>query len=428
MVQTLFYYLVMKDLKYLLLFVFMFACDVFVMGKGVSEMFQDATLRVDIVFKGETSKENVSVAGIYRNEGWTGKVIKEVSDESIQKGDFLYSLVDCATSDIIWRDGFCTLYDEYLHSEWKSKRPRAFEHSILMPMPRKKSVLILYNRNWDGDNVEILRDTIDVLRVASCTTNLNPNVKVLKNSGNPKENLDILILADAYTASEQGKFDKVAADLSNRWLNRSPWNRFKNNISVRTAFIASDTNSVGDERDTVNIKHTVLGSRFGWLDSDRYLINNSIFKQMDYIGTIPADIIVVAVNTREYGGGGVYNEITTISADHPSALELILHEAGHSFVGLADEYFCDYEDMENYFNTSIEPWQPNVTTLKEFEKKWKNSYEQGTTGLHEGAAYHTRGMYRSSENCLMRELSVPFCKVCEGELEKSIEEYIVSNK
>ena len=136
------------------------------------------------------------------------------------------------------------------------------------------------------------------------------------------------------------------------------------------------------------------------------------------------NVFIVLVNSEKYGGGGVYNCFAIGSVESEDWVEVMMHELGHSFAGLADEYYYEGETSPDMYSMDVEPWEPNITTLVDFDKKWKRLYDSKEVELIEGAAYNAKGLYRSESNCKMRELHIPFCKVCNEAIENRIKRYI----
>lgn len=388
------------------------------------ELFQRGTLRVDIVLRDSMPNSEVNIASLSSLEEWTGRRGKIYKVDNHPMGNYVYYIIDDNSRDTIWTDGFCALYEEWVNTPYSGKAIIDYEHTIYTPMPRGKSTLVIEQRARNGVYAEVQRVDIVPDEIKPCATILNPTVRCINDAGDPRSSLDFLILADAYMAVDEAKFDSMAQNIVTAWLSREPWCRYKDKISFRTAFLPSKTNVVGDCRDESIKEFSILNSQFGWHGSDRYLITNDVFKQSDYVGNIPADYVIIAVNTETYGGGGVYNEITTFAAHHPMAIELALHEGGHGFAGLGDEYYNPEDKLEEYYDTSVEPWEPNLTSLKHFELKWKSLYDEGKAGLLEGAAYTTKGMYRATDVCLMRVLNEPFCPACSMAVERKICEYL----
>lgn len=90
---------------------------------------------------------------------------------------------------------------------------------------------------------------------------------------------------------------------------------------------------------------------------------------------MPFEQIIVLVNSPTYGGGGIYNQVTLSTSDHPTFKKVLVHEFGHGYAGLGDEYSTDeYDPM---YPSDTEPWEPNLTTLKDFQSKWADMMPKG---------------------------------------------------
>jgi hypothetical protein len=162
-------------------------------------------------------------------------------------------------------------------------------------------------------------------------------------------------------------------------------------------------------------------------------MTRNVFNLHDIITNIPYDQIVIMCNSDVYGGGGIFNFYAT-SYVNPKNGFVLIHEFGHSFAGLGDEYSENDIEVEGATQT-IEPWQKNVTSLKDFSKKWQNMMDKNTpiptpctkeyndkVGVYEGAAYVSKGLYRPYQDCLMKS-DKPFCPVCTKEINKMLDLY-----
>ena len=170
-------------------------------------------------------------------------------------------------------------------------------------------------------------------------------------------------------------------------------------------------------------KKTAVDSHFDTFYSDRYLTTLHLFKMHDALAGIPYEHIIILANTDTYGGGGIYNSYTLTTAHHKLFGPVVVHEFGHSFGGLTDEYAYDDQYVEYYY-PDIEPWEQNITTKANFESKWKDLYDQGVVGLVEGGGYQTKGVWRPCEDCRMRtNTAEAFCPVCQRAIERIIRFY-----
>ena len=143
----------------------------------------------------------------------------------------------------------------------------------------------------------------------------------------------------------------------------------------------------------------------------------------DCLAGVPYEHIIILANTDTYGGGGILNSYTLTTAHHKQFRPVVVHEFGHSFGGLADEYFYD-DQYTNLYNDQVEPWEKNITTKVDFASKWQKLIDEGKAGLVEGGGYMSRGVWRGQENCRMRTNEHPdFCPVCQDALEDIIRFY-----
>ena len=183
-------------------------------------------------------------------------------------------------------------------------------------------------------------------------------------------------------------------------------------------------------------RKTALGSHFDTFYSDRYLTTLNLKDMHDLLAGTPYEHIIVLVNTEKYGGGGILNSYNLSMTHHRMFKPVVVHEFGHSFAGLGDEYAYESEAIPMYPH-DVEPWEPNLTTLKDFGSKWKDmvstdtpvptpstkAYE-GKIGAYEGAGYSMKGVYRPMHDCRMRTNENPeFCPVCQRAIQRLIDFY-----
>jgi hypothetical protein len=157
----------------------------------------------------------------------------------------------------------------------------------------------------------------------------------------------------------------------------------------------------------------------------------------DAASVVAYDQIYVLVNTERYGGGGFYNFVSVCTSNNELTKEVFIHEFGHGFAGLGDEYYNSTVAYEDFYNLDIEPWEPNLTTMVEFEKKWKNMVDKSTpiptprkdkylkkVGVYEGGGYMSKGIYSPHIDCRMKSNTAKgFCPVCSASIKKVIRSY-----
>jgi hypothetical protein len=180
----------------------------------------------------------------------------------------------------------------------------------------------------------------------------------------------------------------------------------------------------------------VLNSGFYTFGIERYMTTQDYKSVCDVAANAHYDQIYILVNTSKYGGGGIYNHYSISAADNEQSRGTVIHEFGHSFGGLADEYFTSEVAYNDFFNLEAEPWNPNLTTLVDFNSKWKSMLGsdtpvptppqkkyKDTVGVYEGGGYVSRGVYRPMIDCRMHTVDTDFCPVCRKALKLMIERY-----
>ncbi len=246
------------------------------------------------------------------------------------------------------------------------------------------------------------------------------------NNGPSSNRINVVFFPDGYTESQLPKFLNTDVYLMmNSFFNNLPFNEYKSFYNVYVISVASnesgsDHPSSGIYRDTYfsSTFETAGIARLLTLSGNGYMRADSLLQQFvpDY------DLVVVVVNDPEYGGSGGGIAVTSI---HSAAPEVVVHEMGHSFGGLADEYDTYTPGYSGYEG-------PNTTaeTRRDFIK-WFDwildatpiptppiSEYSDVVGLFEGACYELYGWYRPKLACKMRSLGPPFCEVCGEQLLK----------
>ena len=380
-------------------------------------------LRVDLNFSGYLDSCVVDVVGLYSMSDWSGAVSCGEKDETM--GNFVYSLY-CkkeGRDTLIYREGFSSLYYEWATMEYEGKdRGMVFEHTLLVPYVDEDLRLVIECRKGKEDSV-VYDGILDMRNVRKKKYDEVEMRYLHKAQESKSRTLDVAILAEGYMSEDSDLFWSDAKMLAEGLMSEFAYMKYSDRIHVRGFFKASATSGASDP--SVGYKaDNVLGSSFGVFGSDRYLETFETFAVYDYVGEYSADVFIVLVNSEKYGGGGVYNCFAIGSVESEDWVEVMMHELGHSFAGLADEYYYEGETSPDMYSMDVEPWEPNITTLVDFDKKWKRLYDSKEVGLIEGAAYNAKGLYRSESNCKMRELHIPFCRVCNDAIENRIKRYI----
>lgn len=380
----------------------------------------DKTLRMDYIFTGTDKDCDIAVAEMLSLEGWHGR--RTNLKETPLRGNGQLTMTDKASRDTLYRMSFCTLFQEWQATEEATRIRKSFENVFLVPMPSAEAEITVQLFDFHGNVAASLTHPVNPDDILIRPVGGRVRTKSLLCSGDPKEKIDVAVLAEGYTEGEMDLFFKDAADAVGNLLRHEPFKSMKDRFNIVAVASPSQDSGVSVPRDGVWRK-TAVDSHFDTFYSDRYLTTLHLFKMHDALAGVPYEHIIILANTDTYGGGGIYNSYTLTTARHKLFGPVVVHEFGHSFGGLADEYAYDDQYVEYYY-PDVEPWEQNITTKADFGAKWKDLYDQGVVDLIEGAGYQSKGVWRSREDCRMRTNSAPdFCPVCRRAIERMIRFY-----
>lgn len=389
-----------------------------------NDYFTDKSLRVDFIFAGNADSETIYLKDIKKESFWGGS--KENLINPFDYGEYKVEVLDKSSGSLIYSKGFCTLFEEWQTTSEANSRNKAFYQSVVVPYPKNKVTLNVYSRNWDGDFIQVYQ-----LEINPEDYFINPEKsdfehKKIVDHGDPSEKVDLVFIAEGYTASEMDKFEKDSKRFVDFLFTQKPFDQYKQNFNIWIVKSVSEESGTDIPGEGI-YKKTAVNSNFYTFDSERYLTTEDFFAVSDIASVVPYDDICIMVNTDKYGGGGIYNHYSIFSADHPLSEIVFVHEFGHSFAALGDEYYNSSTSYNDFFNLEIEPWQANLTTLKDFEKKWKDQLDESTPvptprvksnknkiGVYEGGGYVHKGMYSPYMDCRMKTNEAKaFCPVCQ---------------
>ena len=382
---------------------------------------QEQTLRVDYMFSGTDKSVEISLDEMSRFDGWAGR--RTNLTEVPVRGNGQICMTDVQTGDTLYRMSFSTLFQEWQTTEEATMVRKSFENVFLLPMPATKAKVNVHLYDFFGNIVASLNHIVDPSDIL--IRHLNPQApdhRYLLQSGTPEENIDVAIVAEGYTAEEMDMFYADAQTAMEAILKHEPFGQYKDRFNfVAVALESQDSGvSVPGEGEW---KDTALKAHFNTFYMDRYLTTLRLKNMHDKLCGVPYEHIVILANTDTYGGGGIYNSYTLTTAHHPAFKPVVVHEFGHSFAGLADEYYYDDQYVEYYY-PGTEPWEQNITTLADFESKWKDMLDAGEAELLEGAGYQSKGVYRPAKDCRMHtNRPDSFCPVCQRAIARIIEFY-----
>ncbi len=447
-----------------------------------SQHFTERALRFDYYHSGPRGAEQISPDALRLEGAWPGSRTQLVDRTNM--GKFTFEVIDRATNAVLYSRGFASIYGEWETTAEAKTISRSFHESQRFPQPKLPAQVVIKKRADDGAFREIFSWSIDPngrfvdrSEVAKVGT-----VRTLHEGGDPTRKVDLLVLAEGYTQSQADKFDGDAARLVGALLATEPFARRKSDFNVRTLMLPSAEAGISNPRKDV-WKNSPLGTSFNAFDSDRYVLTYANRTLREAAAQVPYDALIVLINERKYGGGGIFNLWATCTADTEPAAYVFVHEFGHSFAGLADEYYSSQVAYEEFTPPGVEPWEPNVTALLDpATLKWRDLVEASTplptpwdqtaydemdlayqkkraemirakaseadsealmrevkhkstpflaaqthagrVGAFEGAAYEAKGLYRPEVDCIMFTRNpTTFCRVCERALERVIDLY-----
>ena len=401
-----------------------------------ADHFADKTLRVDYIFNGNASGQAICLNGLSALPTWAGR--KHHLAELPLQGNGQIIMRNAASGKTIYTTSFSSLFQEWLETDEARNVTKGFENTFLLPYPLQpveiEITLLDPRRNVRASMKHIVHPN-DVLIEQKGNSHITPH-KYLLHNDSPEKCIDVAILAEGYTLQEIQTFYEDADIACKSIFDHEPFKSMKKRFNVVT--VASPSTDSGVSVPRLNEwKHTAFGSHFSTFYSDRYLTTSRVKAIHDALAGIPYEHIIILANTEEYGGGGIYNSYTLTTAHHPMFRPVVVHEFGHSFGGLADEYFYDNDVMTDTYPLDIEPWEQNISTQVDFAAKWKDMLSENTpvptpaevsenypTGVYEGGGYSAKGIFRPAENCRMRTNEYPaFCPVCQRALRRIIEFY-----
>ncbi|MCR4774261.1 MAG: IgA Peptidase M64 [Prevotella sp.] len=400
--------------------------------------FRDSTLRIDYTFAGNATQQAISTDEMCLMPRWYGKR-KHLAELPLQ-GNGQITMRDKKTRKVIYRNSFSTLFQEWLSYDEAKLTSKSFQNVFLVPMPKDTAEITVDLRNNRREITTSFTHTVvpsDILIRHIGFHDTTP-YETLSQAADTAHCVHIAFLAEGYTEQEMPVFIADAQTAMEALFAHEPFKSLKdkfNVIAVKAPSKESGTSSPGKGV----WKNTALHSHFDTFYSDRYLTTLNLKDMHNLLAGTPYEHIIVLVNTDEYGGGGIYNSYNLSMTHHPAFLPVVVHEFGHSFAGLADEYAYDFEQIPMYPH-DIEPWEPNITTLADFKAKWQDMLPKNAKiptkesskdkkniykiGVYEGAGYSLKGVYRPCVDCRMRSNNVQeFCPICKKSITNLVNFY-----
>ncbi len=422
-------------------------------ARGFDTDFEDATLRLDYVFCGDNAHQAIYFQQALRTSEWAGR--RNNLSEPLLEGNGQIRVLDPETGECLYANSFSTLFQEWQVTEEALRVQKAFENCFQVPFPKHPVDVEVFMVDTHRKRTSYLKHRVDPADILIRKVADNGNTSaVVWQGGSLAESVDIVVVAEGYDASGKAKFLRDAERVAQALFGHEPFASNRNRFSVRAVFVPSQDSGVSVPR-LGDWKRTASDSHFDTFYTDRYLTTSSMQKVYDIIGTVPFEHVVVLVNTDIYGGGGIYNSVTIMNSDHPTFIPVMVHEFGHAFGGLADEYAYG-DQVDTMYPADTEPWEPNITTLHDFAAKWQDMLPLGTAvptppddldkqdvrriwhtftreqkdllnlkiGVYEGGGYQLKGVYRPVQECRMRiNECEEFCPVCTRAIVRMMDYY-----
>jgi IgA peptidase M64/peptidase M64-like protein len=442
------------------------------------------TMRLDYYHTGDASQEIFSLDRVVIEPlPWPGDLKQAIDSSNL--GKYLFEVRDEKTKQLLYSRGFASIYGEWETTDEAKSIKRTFQESLRFPAPTAPVSIVLKKRDAKNVFKDVWTTRIDPAdQFVDRSKPVAPAPLItIQKTGEPETKVDFLILGDGYTAAEAKKFEADARRLTEVLFSTSPFKENRRSFNVWA--LSPPAAESGVSRPSTGIYHdSPIGATYDAFGSERYVLtfdNRALRRAAQFA---PYEFIEVLVNNRTYGGGGIFNLYSTVASDNAFANYVFVHEFGHHFAGLADEY---YTSSVAYAPAAdrVEPWEPNVTALLDVSRlKWRNlvspfandtpiptpwnkeefetysreiqkrrtqlrkdrrpeeemealfkeelAHEQqmfaaekffGKVGAFEGAMYEARGYYRPEVDCIMFSRTDHFCKVCRAAIERIIKMY-----
>ena len=443
--------------------------------------FDDRTMRVDYFHTGSSSEELFGLDRVVSDGAWSGSKTRLVDGTNM--GKYLFEVRDLATDRLMYSRGFASIYGEWETTGEAREVHRTFHESLRFPCPLRPVRVVLLKREGPNSFEPVWESEIrpDSRFVYAADRGPGGTVHSVIDNGPPSEKVDLVLVGEGYTAVEESKFLADVERLTERLFSIEPFRSRRDDFNVRAVHVPSEESGVNRPH-VGEFRRTPLSTEYNIFDSERYLLTLDNRALREALSGVPYEFLEILVNEKQYGGGGIFNFQATVAVDTEFADYVFVHEFGHHFAGLADEYYTSDVAYETGGATHPEPWEPNATALHDPEAlKWgdlvdaatpiptpwdKDRYETHSreireqrqalidraapedefdalfarqraledellatmkfanrVGAFEGAMYEASGLYRPEIDCIMFTRAEFFCRVCRRAIARIIDLY-----
>lgn len=342
------------------------------------DYFVDKTMRFDYYHIGNASEEAVTVDTIHQQGIWAGSQRNLI--DPFNNGRYCVKIYDDASGNLIHSKGFDSYFGEYKTTDTAIRgEKRTYHESVLIPYPKKTILFSLEVRNRENRFCPLFQQRIDPSSIGIHREMLDDETFIFEvfKSGDPHVRVDIAIVGEGYVKEEMDKFQSDLRRFTGIFFSQEPYASHRDRFNICGVLKPSQESGCDEPRHGI-YKKTALNVTFNSLGSERYLLTEDNRSLRDVAAHVPYDALYIMVNHSRYGGGGIYNLYCTFTADNQWHSYLFLHEFGHSFAGLADEYYTSSVAYNEFYPRGVEPLERNITALLDLQNiKWKNFLTEG---------------------------------------------------
>jgi hypothetical protein len=444
------------------------------------ELFRDKTMRVDYYHTGGRGQEIIALDRVVSAGPWAGSRTRLIDTTNL--GKYFFEVIDRDTNQPIFSRGFASVFGEWETTGEPSERSATFHESLRFPWPKKPVQVVLKKRDKQNAFQQIWSTVIDPNSRFVNPADVRPAGRVFPvfENGPAHDKVDLLIIGEGYTEAELPKFQADLKRLVGKLFDTEPFKSRRRDFNVRALHLPAGQSGVHRPR-TRDDRRTAVSAEYNIFDSERYVLTLDNRALRDAAAAAPYDFLEILVNEKQYGGGGIFNDQATTSVDSAFSPYVFVHEFGHHFAGLGDEYYTSDVAYVTGGTEHPEPWEPNLTASgtnpkwmamvdagvplptpwkkeeyeahqrdyqaerrrlrdanvpeSEMDKLFRRELEwttkflgsekyAGKVGAFEGAGYEAKGLYRPQADCIMfTRDEVGFCRVCSRAIERMIDQY-----
>ncbi|MBI9032850.1 MAG: hypothetical protein JEZ03_00125 [Bacteroidales bacterium] len=446
-----------------------------------SDFFTENTMRYDYFHTGTADQEHFAFDAMVNDGSWAGSKTQLIDE--LRLGKYFMEIQELESNMVIYSKGFSSIYGEWETTPEAKQEWGVFHESVRFPWPKKEVKLVILKRNNDNGFDPVFEYVINPKHFRSFPAQVKNyyNTFPIVESGDPSTCVDIVVLGEGYAKEDMDKFHKDAKRFAEVLLKAEPYASYKDKISIRAVETPAPQSGVNHPHQDIHTR-SALSVTYGAFDSQRYALGYDNKTIRDAAAAVPYEYTAILMNDSIYGGGGIYNLYITAAVNNAFQEYLFVHEFGHHFADLADEYYTSATAYEMNAD-AMEPWELNVTANPDLQTiKWKEIITEGTpiptpweqdkyneysievqkkrqemrarkasetemetfflkkkawdedllshmdhsdeVGAFEGARYEMYGMYRSQANCIMFTRHDKHCKACQRAIRMVIEQNI----